>query len=391
MRTLKLKDKYHLKFDTDVLQLSENEIEGTLKSFRPGEWCSVEHQGKKYLGFVNPNSKRKQNICVYHGNNIEPLELIKKNISHAISYRASIGYGTNSRLIYGVEDGLPGLILDSYQNCAILQINTAGIDLYRNEIKDYIQSKIDQDVLFLDHKAYRDMEELPLFENDQLPEEIEILESGLQYRINKQLMQKVGYYYDHRENRCKFEELIKRLSIKPKSGLDLFTYVGSWGLHLLRAGVESVEFVDQANMEEVLNKHLEINHFSNRGKFTRADVFKFLDEKVNDDQKYDVIVCDPPAFSKNIKDKKAAIKGYEKLYMRIFKMMDSGGLLAAASCTQNISIAELDDCVNKAALKNGVRIRLVDTGIQGLDHPIRNLESKSNYIKYLAYKVENND
>ncbi len=390
MRQIEINKKVRLHFESKVIHLSENDIEDSLRSHRPGEWCSFSHLKDKYIGFVNPNSTRKKNIAIFKSS-LEPWEYVAKAIEDAINYRSEIGYGQDARLIYGDEDGLPGLILDGYRNCVILQINTAGMDTFRSEIKAHLQKLLDKEVILLDNKKYRDIEELPVFESDELPELIEIEETGFKYQIKREMMQKVGYYYDHRENRRKFEELIKRTGQSYKKGLDLFTYVGSWGLHILRAGVEQVEFVDQANMTEVVGNHVELNNFSNRGSFTRQDVFKFLDEKVSEGASYDVIVCDPPAFSKSYKDKKAAISGYEKLYTRIFKMINKGGLLAAASCTQNISMNELDQCVAKSALKNNLTIRLIDTGIQGLDHPISRLDSKSNYIKYLAYKVERND
>ncbi len=378
-------------FDSDVIHLSQNDIEDSIKSFRPGEWCHFIYKKRKFIGFVNPNSTRKKNITIINSNEEQALELIKNKIQRAVQYRTKVGYGHQARLIYGDEDGLPGLIVDGYKNCAIVQINTAGLDGFRTEIYEILTSLLPTKVILLDNKKYREIEQLPLYEGGELPETIDIEETGFTYSISRKMMQKIGYYYDHRENRRKFEELLKRTGNEYKTGLDLFTYVGSWGLHLLRAGVAHVEFVDQADMSEVIKKHLTINDFSGLGEFTRGDVFKFLDDSILSGKKYDVIVCDPPAFSKSYKDKKAAVKGYEKLYNKIFKMMNDGGILAAASCTQNINMSELDQCVLKGALKNNVKVRLIDTGIQGLDHPVTSLESKSNYIKYLAYKVEIND
>lgn len=391
MRTINIKKKVNLRFEEKVILLSENDIEDSLKSYRPGEWCFFEFNKAKHIGFVNPNSSRKKNICVYKYSQGDPLSLIKNLIKNAVSYRKEIGYALDSRLIYGEADGLPGVIVDSYENCAILQINSAGMDQFRNDIKAYLNELIDKDVLLLDNETYRKIEELPTFKKDDLPEVISVTENGFKYKIDRELMQKVGYYYDHRENRRKFEELTIRTGQSFKKGLDLFTYVGSWGLHLLRANVSKVDFVDQANMQGVVDEHLSLNNFSGKGTFIRSDVFKFLDGAINSGNEYDIIVCDPPAFSKNYKDKKAALKGYEKLYNKIFQIIENGGLLAAASCTQNISMSELDQCVLKAANKIGVSVKLIDTGIQGLDHPISNLDSRSNYIKYLAYKVDRND
>jgi 23S rRNA (cytosine1962-C5)-methyltransferase len=177
-------------------------------------------------------------------------------------------YSNGARLVYGMNDSLPGIIVDKYQKYILAQINTAGMDRFRDLIKAEIVKKYpEQKVLFFDNLEYRKSEVLPVHEPEKIAEDLDILENGIHYRISQTVMQKIGYYYDHRENRSKLANLLTRTSFPKKTGLDLFSYVGSWGLHMLKAGVENVEFVDQANMEVATNTNLELNNFKGRGQF----------------------------------------------------------------------------------------------------------------------------
>ena len=189
------------------------------------------------------------------------------------------------------------------------------------------------------------------------------------------------------ENRSRLKSLLLRLNVKKDKGLDLFSYVGSWGLHLLSAGVGNVEFVDQGQMQMAIEKNLELNEFAGRGQFVRGDVFKYLDQALAENKKFDVIVSDPPAFTKSEKNKVTALQGYEKLHMKSMKLLNDQGIMVVASCTHYASFEELDKTVQDAAFRNGQKIQLLDLGGQGFDHPMTGLKDKSFYIKYLVYYV----
>ena len=156
---------------------------------------------------------------------------------------------------------------------------------------------------------------------------------------------------------------------------------------MIDAGVENVEFVDQANMEVATNTNLELNNFKGRGQFTRSDVFKFLDTALASGKKYDVIVSDPPAFTKSEKNKIQALQGYEKLHLKAMRLLSDEALMIVASCTHHVNYEELDKTVQEAALKNSQRVQLLDLGVQGMDHPFSGFKDKSFYIKYLVYFV----
>ena len=372
------------------------------KGLRPGEWIIVEDQlaKKNYIGYINPFSESFYKLKIlkedkakkYNAKSDEEVvaqELIVSNLQAAFKLRDYLtDYSNGARLVYGMNDSLPGIIVDKYQKYILAQINTAGMDRFRDLIKSEIVKKYpDQTVLFFDNQEYRKAEVLPIHEPEKITEDLDILENGIHYRISQTVMQKIGYYYDHRENRSKLANLLTRTSFSKKTGLDLFSYVGSWGLHMLKAGVENVEFVDQANMEAATNMNLELNNFKGRGQFTRSDVFKFLDTAHASGKKYDVIVSDPPAFTKSEKNKIQALQGYEKLHLKAMRLLNDEALMIVASCTHHVNYEELDKTVQEAALKNSQSVQLLDLGVQGMDHPFSGFKDKSFYIKYLVYFV----
>jgi 23S rRNA (cytosine1962-C5)-methyltransferase len=387
--SLKLKKLDHSLFSKDFKDLP--------KSLRPGEWCYFvnEKSHEKYLGFVNLFSESNWPIAFMvdevKQEKLQVEEIIKSKIEQAIQFRKIFKrLKSGSRLFYGENDGLPGLVIDEYHKVILIQINTAGVDCYREYIKGLVQTFFPSKKLyFYDNQAYRANEKLPQYPVEKIEEDLEIEENNLNYRISKEVIQKIGYYYDHRDNRKKASDLIMSFDKEFTSGLDLFSYVGSWGMHLLSAGVKHVDFVDQGNFQEEIKVNCQLNHFDNRFEFYRQDVFKFLDQSIEQNKQYDVICSDPPAFSKSSHQKQNAIEGYIKLHTKLLKLIAPQGILLIGSCTHHLNHEELDQTVCEASLRQKRRVRLIDIGIQGPDHVISSLKDKSFYIKYLAYIVEN--
>jgi 23S rRNA (cytosine1962-C5)-methyltransferase len=201
-------------------------------------------------------------------------------------------------------------------------------------------------------------------------------------------LQKVGFYYDHRENRAQLMSYISQFESGFKNGVDLFCYAGAWGMCALKAGLKQVTFVDQGDFAFDINKGLELNGFSAQGVFHRLDVFKFLDDAIAKQQKFNVVLCDPPAFAKSYQQKDQALDGYSKLHRKVFKIAEPGALLAFSSCTHYVGHEEFQKNISDAAQKEQKQIQLIYTGIQGWDHPIKSQMDKSNYIKSYFYIME---
>lgn len=383
------------------MELSANDVEEIPKGMTPGEWfCLNDGSAKKrYIAYVNPYTENFFKIKILKpahsqfNTQVDERKVAEETLVELLEAalrrrKLFSGYENGARLVYGISDSMPGLIVDKYKKYILVQINTAGLDRFRDLIHSTIQKSFPEiKVLFFDNEEYRKAEVLPVHERAELETDLEVQENGLNYLIPKTIMQKIGYYYDHRENRNRLRNLLSRLNVKKENGLDLFSYVGSWGLHLLAAGVQHVEFVDQGQMGGAIEGNLALNGFSNRGNFLRADVFKFLDQAQAEGKKYDVIVSDPPAFTKSEKNKINAIQGYEKLHLKAMRLLKDEGLFVAASCTHYVSFEELDKTVQDSAFKNGQKLQMLDLGGQGFDHPMTGLKDKGFYIKYLVYHV----
>jgi 23S rRNA (cytosine1962-C5)-methyltransferase len=377
-------------------ELKQADLEDSIKSVPPGEWCLLKHPDStsSWLCFINSMIEEKFNSIQILAavdsktTNLEPADFIVEKLKSAFAKRQRFsGYENGSRIFYGASDGLPGLIIDQFMNKAIIQINTAGVDKHRLLVKQTVDSLITGTSYFLDNAKYREKEFLPTFETEALPN-LTIEENGIKYSLRSEVLQKVGFYYDHRENRYQLMQLLKRLNQKFEHATDLFCYAGAWGLCALQAGVNQVSFVDQGDFNTEIQTALELNSFSGRGNFYRSDVFKFLDEAISKNNLFDLILCDPPAFAKSQSQKDQALEGYSKLHRKVFKASKPGALIAFSSCTHYVSHDEFQKNILDAATKENKKLQLIYSGMQGWDHPVPSLMDKSNYIKSYFYLME---
>ena len=393
MRTLTPSKSGFNKIRSHQKELKSSDLEGSVKSIPPGEWCLIQAEKSSWLCFVNAMVDEKF-ACVQvieeikDPSQLSVEKLITEKIIAAINKRRQFsGYEEGSRVFYGMSDGLPGLIVDHFTNAVIIQINTAGVDRYRDLIAKVFETELKTKSYFLDNAKYREREFLPMFEHEAVPA-LTVKENELTYGLRAEVIQKVGFYYDHRENRKALQEILNRLKIKPKTGIDLFCYAGAWGMNALKGGVKQVDFVDQGDFSHEVMKALELNGFHDQGKFHRNDVFKFLDDAIARKKQYDLVMCDPPAFAKSHLQKEQALEGYSKLHRKVMKISGPGTLVVFSSCTHYVTHEEFQKNVLDAANKENRKIQLIHTGIQGWDHPVRAQSDKSNYIKSYFYLLE---
>lgn len=393
MRTLTLSKSGFNKIRSHHKELKAGDIEGSVKSIPPGEWCLLQGDKNIWAAFVNPTVDDKFTSVhvldeIKSSGTFLPEEFITTQILRAIGIRKQFsGYEEGSRVFYGTSDGLPGLIADHFSNATIIQINTAGIDRYRDLIGKIFAEQLGTKSYFLDNAKYRERESLPVFAHVQVPS-LTVKENNLTYHLRSEVIQKVGFYYDHRENRKALQEILKRLKRKPQRGLDLFCYAGAWGMNALKGGISVVDFVDQGDFSSEIEASLKLNGFSDKGRFFRNDVFKFIDDAIAKKEFYDLIMCDPPAFAKSHLQKDQALEGYAKLHRKVLKIASPGALVIFSSCTHYVSHEEFQKNVLDASMKEGRKIQLIHSGIQGWDHPVKSLADRSNYIKSYFYILE---
>lgn len=394
MREISLSKSGEQKLKSHQFELKAQDSSDSLRSFTPGEWVRVRSSqaGIKLFAFVNPLLEDQPGaiqIVESHENDLDPKMLIERKIREAFDKRLlDSSYRLGCRAFYGQADGLPGLIADAYTNAVLIQINTAGLDNYRDHIKEVFESVWERKSYLLDHEKYREKEGLPKFAQQETPN-IEVTENALRYELSSSVIQKVGFYYDHRENRLYLKNLLSRITPTPKTGLDLFCYAGAWGMNGLSGGVAHFEFVDQGEFSREISSALNLNHFEGRGEFHRADVFKFLDEAHASGKRFDLILCDPPAFAKSAHQKRSALEGYAKLHRKVLKVLSPKGLVVFSSCTHYVDPEEFQKTIIESSYKENRRLRLLHCGHQGWDHPTSATFDKSNYIKSFFYKLEN--
>jgi 23S rRNA (cytosine1962-C5)-methyltransferase len=378
-------------------ELKSADFEDSIRSIPPGEWCSFFHPtlSQAWIGHINPMIEDKF-ICAHLVkavtkemiSEIQVESVIEEILVSAFKRRELFkGYGTNARLFFGTFDGLTGLIIDGFGDKALIQINTAGIEKYRELIKHITEKSINGKSYFLDNPKYRAKEYLPIHQVEPLPV-LDIVENDIRYCLRPEVLQKVGFYYDHRENRQQLNYLLQRLNQCPQHAVDLFCYLGAWGLNALSKGVKHCDFVDQGDFSHEFRQSLELNKLQGRGTFIRQDVFKFLEEKIAQSFSYDLILCDPPAFAKNPTQKNQAIEGYNKLHRKVFKIASKASIIAFSSCTHYVTSDEFQKTILDSALKEGRKIQLLHQGVQGWDHPFSHQSDRGNYIKSFFYYTE---
>ena len=395
MRILALAKNGINKLRANQTELKSADFEDSIKPLPPGEWCVFRSGDEQWVGFVNPMIDEKyscahvlQKVSAQDINMFSPEVLIKSKIKKAFEKRQRFSdYHDGARIFYGASDGLPGLIIDLFTNASIVQINSSGVDRYRDLVKSEVATLTNKPAILLDNDKYREKEFLPVFEKEAIPD-LSISENGIKFHLRSEVIQKVGFYYDHRENRRQLTSLLERMK-NYDHGVDLFCYAGAWGLAALKAGTKAVSFIDQGDFFREIEEGLNLNGFSGRGDFKRTDVFKYLDQCLSESKTFDLILCDPPAFAKSMSQKKDALEGYSKLHRKVFKVARPGALIAFSSCTHYVDHQEFQKNILDAAHRENKKVQLLYCGMQGFDHPVSSLEDRSNYIKSYFYILEN--
>lgn len=342
------------------------------------------------IGYINPQSLISVRILTRDPDNIGvDKEFFSRRIKDALTLRKKLlGARDAMRLIYSEGDFLPGLIADKYKNCLVLQFLTAGMEAMKETIINLFDEMLRPEVIILRNDGRsRTLEGLALNKEivkgnlDTLPV---INEDGVLFEINPYEGQKTGFFLDQRENRLALKNLIKG-----GKGLDLFCYTGSWSIHLASAGAEVTGIDESEKAVAQAKKNAEINNLQDKAKFIKDDVFAFLkNESLKNEQAYDFIVLDPPAFVKSSSRIKEALKAYRALNSISMRLIKKGGILATSSCSYHISREMFIDMLKASAKDSGKRIRLLSLRSQGPDHPVLLSMPETEYLKCAFLLIE---
>ncbi|HBR21653.1 MAG TPA: hypothetical protein DD713_03665 [Nitrospiraceae bacterium] len=386
--------KIHLKRTKRIndghLWVFSNELYENPKKYASGSIIELYDMKDAFIGigYINPQSLISVRILTRDREPVDK-EFFSKRIKDALMLREKLlGARDAIRLIYSEGDFLPGLIADKYKNCLVLQFLTAGMEAMKESIINLFDEMLVPEVIILRNDGRsRTLEGLALHKEivkgnlDTLPV---INEDGILFEINPCEGQKTGFFLDQRENRIALKNLIKG-----GKGLDLFCYTGAWSIHLASAGAEVTGIDESEKAVTQARENAEMNNLQDKGKFIKDDVFVFLkNESLKNEQAYDFIVLDPPAFVKSSSRIKEALKAYRELNSICMRLIKKGGILATSSCSYHISREMFIDMLKASAKDSGKRIRLLSLRSQGADHPILLSMPETEYLKCAFLLIE---
>ncbi|MCL6590688.1 MAG: class I SAM-dependent rRNA methyltransferase [Firmicutes bacterium] len=320
----------------------------------------------------------------------EPIDenFFRRRLKQAIDYRLRVKPGLSSyRLVFGEGDLLPGLIVDKFEDYLVVQFLTMGMEMNRDLIIHLLNELIaPKGIIERSDLASRNLEDLPERSgciSGECPPSIVIKDNGLNFRIDLLEGQKTGYFLDQSANRAALAAYSQGRRV-----LDCFCHVGSFAIHAAAYGASSVLGIDIS--EDAINMAVEntaINGLEERCRFKVANVFDFLRDQVGKKEEYDLIILDPPAFTKSKQTMDGAIRGYKEINLRALKMLGPGGILVTCSCSYHMNPELFWEIIHSAATDNKKRLRLLERRTQGLDHPVLMGVTETEYLKCLIFEV----
>jgi 23S rRNA (cytosine1962-C5)-methyltransferase len=290
------------------------------------------------------------------------------------------------RLVYGDSDFLPGVVVDRFGDYLSVQISSAGMEYARDALVDALQMTLEPRGILLrnDHGA-RQLESLPEYQHSigQVPEQFSVKENGTEFTVAARAGQKTGWFYDHRENRQRLQRYCRERSV-----LDVFSYVGGWGIQAAVAGAREVICVDaSAAALELAGVNAGRNACDDRVSGIQGKAIDVLKLLVDEGRKFDIVVLDPPAFIKRRKDQKAGAAAYRHINELALRLLAPGGLLVSASCSMHLAADALTDIVRGAAQHIDRDLQLLYSGGQSPDHPVHPSIPETRYLKAHFYRA----
>ena len=378
------------------LWIYDNEIEKITGDYENGDLVYVHDFDDFYLGcgFINTNSKITVRVMSrVKGQEIDH-EFITMRVNAAWEYRKTTVDTESCRIIFGEADFLPGLVIDKFSDILVVQSLALGIDRMKIEIIEILTDLLAKDGIKIrgvyersDAKVRSNegMERVKGFIGGEFDTKVEIVENGVKYLVDVAEGQKTGFFLDQKYNRAAVAKLCKGARV-----LDCFTHTGSFALNAGKAGAKEVIGVDASELgitQAIENAAL--NGLSNTVKFLTADVFDLLPEYEKNGEQFDVVILDPPAFTKSKSSVKNAIKGYREINLRAMKLVKDGGYLATCSCSHFMTPDLFAETIGQAAKNVKKRIRQVEYRTQAADHPILWAAEESYYLKFFIFQVIN--
>lgn len=365
-----------------------NEVDRVSGPVEAGDTVDVFYADDKYCGrgYINPKSQILVRLLTRKQEEVND-QFFFNRINEAWQYRQKLGYVENCRLVFGEADQMPALIIDKFNDYFVLQTLSLGMDKWKPAIVDALQ-KIFQP------KGIYERNDVPVRELEGLTQQkgflsapfdtnIIINENGLKFYVDIENGQKTGYFLDQQDNRRVIQHIVNGADV-----LGAFTYTGTFEIHAAHYGAKSVLGLDiSENAVAQANRNAALNGLENIVKFEAVNAFDVLKVWVKEGRKYDVVMLDPPAFTKSRENIQKAITGYKEINLRGMRLIRNGGFLVTSSCTNLVQPELFLQTIEMAAKDARKKIRQVVFQAQSSDHPIIWGMENTNYLKFLVVEV----
>lgn len=376
------------------LWIFDNEIDTITGSFKNGEIVNVRDFDGYPMGrgYINQNSKIRIRLMTRHIDQPIDEEFLRMRVQNAWDYRKTTVDTASCRIIFGDADFLPGLVVDKYEDVLVVQCLALGMEAFKLTIVNLLKEILKADGIRIrgvyerSDANERTKEGLPKvkgFIGDEFDTNVEIQENGVRYLVDVVNGQKTGFFLDQKYNRLAMQRICKG-----KKVLDCFTHMGTFALNAGLAGATDVTGLDISEYAiQQAQENAKRNHLEQTVHFRCANVLDELPGLAQEGEKYDVVILDPPAFTKSREATKNAIKGYREINMKGLKLVKDGGYLATCSCSHFMTQELLAKTIQEAARSAHKRLRQVEFRTQSPDHPILWAADESYYLKFFIFQV----
>jgi 23S rRNA (cytosine1962-C5)-methyltransferase len=366
----------------------KNEVENIEGNFEDGDIVEV-FSTKRFLGkgYINSKSQILVRLLTRIQHEKIDKEFFRKKIVNAYQHRKNLGFTENYRLFFGEADGIPALVIDCFANHFVIQSLALGVEKWKKEIIEILQEEFKPKGIYerndVPVRKLEGMEEITGFLSDPFKTDVVIAENGVKFNVDIANGQKTGFFLDQKENRMAIAPYVKG-----KKVLDCFCHTGSFTLFAAHFGAEKVTAIDISE-DAIKNAKLnaELNGLSDKCEFVAANAFDWLTEAVKRGEKYDVVILDPPAFTKSRANVENALKGYKEINLKGMKLLNEGGILITNSCSHFIYPEMLKQVVHEAANNSGRKITEIEYRTQAKDHPIVWGIDETLYLKFFILKI----
>ena len=373
------------------LWVFSNEIDVVKSPFSQlpaGQWVELYSQSQQFIGigYLNPASLIA--IRLLHINKDQSLQdWLTQRLQSALALRTRLFRQPYYRLVYGESDSMPGVVVDRYGDYLVVQINTAGMEAMQEPLLDALMALLQpKGILLRNDSGARTQEGLETYVRvgrGDVPEETIIEEEGVFYQVPLMTGQKTGWFYDQRWNRRSLGDYVSGGSV-----LDVFSYIGGWGVKAAVAGASNVVCVDSsAQALSYVTANAALNKVQDRVQTRQGDAFDVLKQLHEEKKTFDLIVVDPPAFVKRKKDFKSGVKAYHHINQLAMQLAKPDAIFISCSCSWHLPSGELEEICWQAARQTGLHMQILQSGGQGPDHPVHPAIPETQYLKVVVARL----